>query len=81
MDNIRKQQAEMHKKGINTNLLQPAYENAVDVSLYTDRFDDILLSSDGRLLESSYDLLYDFIYEDGNENYPIYEIVKHYLDL
>lgn len=81
MDNIGKQQAEMYRHSINTSMLQPTYETTIDISMYIDRFDDILLSSDGRLLESSYDLLYDFIYEDGNDNYPIYEIVNHYLNL
>ena len=77
MDNINKKRAEI-QKSIN---LRPAYESAIDLSIYTEKLDGILLNSHGELLESAYDLLYDFIYERGNENYPMYEIVNHYLNL
>lgn len=72
MDNINKQKA---NKG-----LKPAYETANDISIYTEKLDSVLLNSSGDLLESSYDILYDFIYEDSGD-YPIYDIVNHYLNI
>lgn len=78
MDNLNKQK---EKTSTSKVPLKPAYESATDISYYTEKFNKILLNSHGELLESSYDLLYDFIYEDGNENYPVFEIVNHYLTI
>lgn len=74
MDNLNKQKVKETKPNY-----RPAYESTIDISVYTNQLDGVLLNSHGELFESSYDILYDFIYESGNDNYPVFEIVNHYL--
>ncbi len=83
VDNLNKKRKEGSKNNGNfiPPSLEPAYESAFDLSRYTDKLDTILLNSSGELLESSYDILYDFIFEEGNEKFPVYEIVNHYLNI
>ena len=72
MDNINKMRDSGNKLAVATESNNSIYE----------ALDKVLLSDTGRLLESSYDYIYDFIVEeDYNENPIIYEVVNHYLNI
>ena len=76
MDNLNKK-----KESAAKSTFKPAYESSYDLDSIYEILDKELLNSSGTLLESSYDILYDFIYEeDYNDNLIIYNVVNHYLN-